>query len=165
MKTWIVYDSAYGNTEKIAKAMALAITPADGLEILHVGEANPRNVASLDLLIVGSPTQGGRPTPAIQEFLSNIPANALQNIEVTSFDTRFAAQEQGFGLRILMRFIGYAAERIAQRLQEKGGHLATPPAGFIVQGKEGPLKEEELARAAGWASRICSANCSLPVAV
>jgi len=160
MKTLIIYDSTYGNTEKIARAIAGAMLPTDAVTMLRVGEANPTELGALDLLIVGSPTEGGRPTPAIQDFIGKIPANALKNIGVTAFDTRFAAQAQGMGLRLLMRVLGDAAARIAHSLQDKGGYLATPPAGFIVEGKEGPLKAGELERAAAWviATRRASSN-------
>jgi len=154
MKVLIVYDSVYGNTEKIARAIAGAITPSDGVKVLRAGEANPSELASIDLLIVGSPTHGGRPTPAIREFLSRIPANALKNVSVTSFDTRFQAKDKGVGIRILVGVLSYAAGRIANTLKDKGGHLAAPPEGFIVEGNEGPLKEGELERAASWAKEI-----------
>jgi flavodoxin len=154
MKALIVYDSVYGNTEKIARAIAGAITPSDGVKVLRAGEANPSELESIDLLIVGSPTHGGRPTPAIQEFLSKIPANALKNVSVTSFDTRFSAKDKGVGIRVLVGVLGYAAGRIADSLKGKGGHLAAPLEGFIIEGNEGPLKEGELERAAGWAKGI-----------
>ncbi len=154
MKALIIYDSVYGNTEKIARAIAGAITPSDGVKVLRVGEANPAELASIDLLIVGSPTHGGRPTPAIREFLSRIPANALKNVGVTSFDTRFQAKDKGVGIRILLGVVGYAAGRIANTLKDKGGHLAAPPEGFIVEDNEGPLKEGELEHAASWAKEI-----------
>ncbi len=154
MKALIVYDSVYGNTEKIARAIAGAITPSDGVKVLRAGEATPSELESIDLLIVGSPTQKGRPTPAIREFLSRIPANALKNVGVTSFDTRFQAKDKGVGIRILVGVLGYAAGRIADSLKDKGGHLAAPPVGFIVEDTEGPLKEGELERAAGWAKGI-----------
>jgi hypothetical protein len=44
--------------------------------------------------------------------------------------------------------------RIANNLKGKGGNLVAPPEGFFVTGKEGPLKEGELERAAGWAKGI-----------
>ncbi len=154
MKALIVYDSVYGNTEKIARAIAGAITPSDGVKVLRAGEANPSELASIDLLIVGSPTHGGRPTPAIREFLSRIPANAVKNVGVTSFDTRFQAKDKGVGMRILLGVVGYAAGRITDSLKGKGGYLAPPPEGFIVEDNEGPLKQGELERAAGWAKGI-----------
>ena len=154
MKALIVYDSVYGNTEKIARAIAGAITPSDGVKVLRAGEANPSELASINLLIVGSPTHRGRPTPAIREFLSRIPANALKNVGVTSFDTRFQAKDKGVGIRILLGVVGYAAGRITDSLKGKGGYLAALPEGFIVEGKEGPLKQGELERAADWAKGI-----------
>ena len=153
MTILIVYDSLYGNTAKVAQAIAGALTPVATVRVLRVGEANVTALESVDLLIVGSPTQGGRATPAIQEFINQIPAGGLKTVRVTPLDTRISAQEKGVGLRILMGLLGYAAGRIANRLRAKGGTLAAPPAGFIVEGKEGPLKEGELERAAKWATQ------------
>ena len=154
MKALIVYDSVYGNTEKIAKAIGGAIT--GDIKVLHTGETSSSDLKELDLLIVGSPTHGGRPTPAVKEFLSKIPSNALKNVDVTSFDTRFSAKSKGVGvgIRVLVRVIGYAAGRIANTLKDKGGYLVASPEGFIVEGNEGPLKQGELERAAGWAKEI-----------
>ncbi|RIK37383.1 MAG: hypothetical protein DCC55_24455 [Chloroflexi bacterium] len=151
MNTLVVYDSAYGNTEKVARAIAEAFAPPHAVTVLRAGETNATALESIDLLIVGSPTQGGRPTPAIQEFVNQIPSGALADVNVAAFDTRISAQERGIGLRILMRLLGFAAGRIANSLQAKGGRLAAPPEGFIVEDKEGPLREGELERAAGWA--------------
>jgi len=141
MKALVVYDSAYGNTEKIARAIAEALTSSGEVKVLHVGKVNTSEFESVDLLVVGSPTQGGKPTQAIQEFLSKITADALKNVSVASFDTRVK--------NFVARLFGYAAGRIAHSLEDKGGHVVVPSEGFIVKGKEGPLKEGELERAAG----------------
>jgi len=141
MKALIVYDSVYGNTEKIARAIAEAITPSGEVKVLGVGEANPSELASIDLLIVGSPTHAGRPTPAVQDLLNKVPK--LQGINVAAFDTRITTK--------LVRVFGYAAGRIANNLKRKGGTLIASPVGFFVTGNKGPLKEGELERAAGWA--------------
>ena len=58
------------------------------------------------------------------------------------------------GLRLLMKMGGYAAPRITNAFKKKGGNLAVTPEGFFVKGKEGPLKEGELERAASWAKEI-----------
>lgn len=154
MKALVVYDSVYGNTERIAKAIAEAMGSPGEVEVLRAGEANSSKLESLDLLIVGSPTHGGRPTPAIRVFLSKIPTDALRSVAAASFDIRFSAKDQGVGIRMLMRIFGYAAGRIAYSLKRKGAYLAKPPEGFIVEGKEGPLKQGELGRAAAWARGI-----------
>ena len=146
MKALIVYDSVYGNTEKIARAIAEAITPPDEVKLLRAGEANPSELASIDLLIVGSPTHGGRPTPEVQEFLNKVPKFTLQGINVAAFDTRLSTR--------CVAIFGYAAGRIASNLKGKSGNLVASPEGFFVKGKEGPLKEGELERAASWAKGI-----------
>jgi flavodoxin I len=146
MKALIVYDSVYGNTEKIAGAIAEAITPPDEVKVLRAGEANPSDLASIDLLIVGSPTHGGRPTPAVQDLLNKDPKLSLQGINVAAFDTR--------NMTKLVRVFGYAAGRIAGNLERKGGTLVASPEGFFVTSTKGPLKEGELERAAAWAKGI-----------
>jgi len=150
MKALIVYDSVYGNTEKIARAIAGAIAPSAEVKVLRAGEVSASELASLDLLIVGSPTQGGKPTRAIQDFLSKVPEPAIKGINVAAFDTRFTTK--------LVGIFGYAAGKISGSLKTKGGTLILPPEAFFVKSKEGPLKEGELERASDWAKRILESN-------
>ena len=154
MKTLVIYDSAYGNTEKIARAIAGAITPSGEVKILSAGDANPSELESIGLLIVGSPTQGFRPTKPVQTFIESIPGGTLKGINVAAFDTRIPASDAGTGLRMIMKMGGYAAPRIARALKKKGGNLVVPPEGFFVKSKEGPLGERELERAASWVKEI-----------
>jgi len=144
MKVLVVYDSVYGNTEKIGRAIGGAFT--GDVKVLRVGEVEPSELKTVDLFIVGSPTQGGRPTPAIQDFLDKVPESLLKGIKVAAFDTRISAK--------LVGVFGYAAGRIARNLKGKGGNLVASPEGFFVKGTEGPLKEGELERAADWAKGI-----------
>ena len=65
MKALIVYDSVYGNTEKVARAIGEAMTPSGEVKVLRAGDTNSSELASVGLLIVGSPVHGGRPTPAV----------------------------------------------------------------------------------------------------
>jgi flavodoxin I len=146
VKALIVYDSVYGNTEKIAKAIAEAITPSNEVKVLRAAEANPSELAAANLLIVGSPTHAGRPVPAVQNFLNKVPELSLKGVNVAAFDTRIAKKIVGV--------FGYAAGRIAGKLKKKGGTLIASPEGFFVAGGQGPLKEGELDRAASWAKGI-----------
>ena len=150
MKALVVYDSLYGNTEKVARAIADAV----GGEAKSVGKLDLSELKDLDLLIASSPTHGGRPSPSMQEFLNRIPNNALQGVKVAAFDTRFEKSEHGIGLRLLMTVINFAAPRIAKALESKGGKLVAEPEGFIVSGKEGPLKKGELERAKKWGGDV-----------
>jgi len=146
MKALVVYDSVYGNTEKIARAIGEAITPSGEVKVLRASEMNTSGLASLDLLIVGSPVHGGRPTPAVQDFLSKMAQQSLKDIKVAAFDTRATSK--------FAKIFGNAAGRIAGQLTKKDGVLIVPPEGFFVTGTKGPLKEGELERAAAWAKGL-----------
>src|SRR5215207_6448902 len=89
MNALVVYDSQYGNTERIAQviadtlgefgaARAVGLDPGQGIELEGVG-----------MFIVGCPTQGWRPTPAIQSFLEELSSEELRGLTVACFDTRF----------------------------------------------------------------------------
>jgi len=160
MKTLIIYDSAYGNTEQIARAIGNALGSAPDIVTLHVSEVAPGHLAGLDRIIVGSPTQRFSPTSAISDFLKNIPQNSLKGIKVAAFDTRFTQEEieatssvLSFSVKVLGSS-SFAAKKIADGLKKKGGNLVVYPEGFYVKGTEGPLLEGELERAASWARQI-----------
>jgi flavodoxin I len=144
MKTLIVYDSLYGNTEKIAQAIGDAI--GGEVRVLPVAEAEPSELGTVDLLFVGSPTHGGRASPPMREFLDKVEARGLEGVKVAAFDTRLTNKWAGI--------FGFAAGRIAKSLRKKGGTLVLSPEAFYVEGTEGPLKEGELERAAAWARGI-----------
>lgn len=153
MKCLIIYDSAYGNTEEIADAMAQAIK----CDYEMVKNVTSTDIDAAEMIIVGSPTQGGRPTRAMQSFLRQLPDGVLRGKLVAAFDTRFEKKEHGLGLRVVMSVIGFASPRIAAALKEKGGRLIGLPESFIVDDKEGPLAHGELNRAAAWARQISTA--------
>jgi flavodoxin len=156
MKAMVVYDSVFGNTEKIAQAIGHALGSPEDVETVQVGNVKPEQLAGLTLLIVGSPTRKFSPTAAITSFLKSIPKNGLKGVKVAAFDTRFtvSAIEKVRILAFFVKIFGYAAEPIADRLGKKGAELAVPPKGFYVSDTEGPLLEGELERAADWAKRI-----------
>ena len=140
----VVYDSQYGNTAKIAQAIGEAV----GCQVVRVADVSPAALKEFDLLIVGSPTHGGWHTPEIKGLLEALPL--LEGFKVAAFDTRTAS----IWNRLLP--FGYAAPRIARKLEGSGGTLLAPPEGFIVLGIEGPLKDGELERAADWARELAS---------
>ena len=155
MKVLIIYDSVFGNTQQIARAMGNALSPQEDVEILPVGDVKPALLTGSQVLIVGSPTRAFRPTPAIKKLLGGLPRHGLKGVKVAAFDTRMSIDDMDARiLRFMARLFGYAAKPIADNLKRKGGELAVPPEGFLVGGTEGPLKEGELARAVDWARQI-----------
>ena len=144
MKALVVYDSAYGNTERIAKALSGAI--AGEVRSIRASEANLADLNAIDLLIVGSPTYGGKATQPILDFLARVPEGAFKGMKAAAFDTRLTGR--------FVKVFGFAAEKIAESLKAKGGDVASTSPGFFVKGKKGPLTDGELERAVSWAKEI-----------
>lgn len=146
MKTVIVFDSVHGNTEKIARAIAGALSGET--KAIRASEWNAEQLTGADMLIVGSPTYGGRATETMQRLLAGLSSSAVKGVKVATFDTRLTSR--------FVRIFGFAAERIAEDLRGKGANVVSTPEGFFVRGREGPLKDGEEARAAGWARQLGS---------
>ncbi|MFO7583796.1 MAG: flavodoxin domain-containing protein [Anaerolineales bacterium] len=151
MNTLVIYGSVFGNTEKIAQSIAAAL----GTQAIPVSQADGGQLRGLDLLVVGSPTRGFRPTESISKMLNRLPKNHLAGVRVAAFDTRIVLETiDSKALRFIVDKGGYAAGTIAKALEKKGGQLAAPGEGFYVTGEQGPLKDGELDRAADWAGRL-----------
>ena len=155
MKALVIYDSVFGNTEKVAQAIANSIGARMTVDLLRANEVTTERLAGLDLLVVASPTRGFRPTETVAELLKGIRSKSLEGVKATAFDTRFKADElDSAGLKFVVTTGGYAAKRIAAQLKRAGADLFVPPEGFYVEDTEGPLKPGELERGAAWATSI-----------
>ena len=155
MNALIIYDSVFGNTEKVTQAIGVALGSQDRVETLPVSQVSTDQLRGLDLLIVGSPTRSFRPTPAISQLLKSLPKNHLAVVQIATFDTRLWLETiDSSALRFIVDKGGYAANTLANALKKKGGQLLAPPEGFLVTGEQGPLKEGELERAAEWARHM-----------
>lgn len=159
MKTFVVYDSQFSNTKKIAQAIAAALGSKEMVALRHVSEVNHNDLAGLSLLVVGSPTQRFNVKPTMKEFLASIPGSSLRGVRVAAFDTRFPQSEidKTPPLPFFVKVWGqaaYAAWHIAKALKKKGGQLVLAPQGFYVGGTEGPLLVGELERATVWAEQL-----------
>ena len=141
MHALVVYDSQFGNTERIAAAIADTLRTTGEVRLAHIDPAHPLDLEDVDLLLLGCPTQGWRPTKAMQALLVDLTTQQLHGRAVACFDTRFQKP----------RWItGSAAHRMAASLQRMGVTLLVPPESFFVEGTEGPLLTGELGRAAVW---------------
>jgi flavodoxin len=143
MKSLVVYDSVQGNTEEIALSIATGL--GGGAKALRVASVTAAALQDVDLIVIGSPTMGGRPTPAIQAFVAQAAAGP-QAVKVAAFDTRLTMK--------FAKLFGYAAARISEQLTVAGRTLTLPPEGFIVKGRSGPLAEGETARAEQWGKSL-----------
>ena len=151
MKALVIYDSVYGNTKRIAEAVAKEIP---GSVLVNVKDANYSLLSGIGLLVMGSPTHGGNESPALQKFIAGIPKDSLRGMKVACFDTWISQEGQGFLTRAAVGIFGHAAPRTLARLQHAGGSRTGQPEGFFVKGKQGPLAEGELERAREWARKL-----------
>lgn len=146
MKALIVYDSMYGNTEQIAKAIVEGLGKSAESRIVKAADAKPEDVSGINLLIIGSPTQGAKMTVPVQDFLNKLSSDNLKNVKTAAFDTRMTNK--------IIGLFGFAAPKIAKSLEEKGTGTVVPAEGFWVKGGKGPLKENEIARASKWGESL-----------
>jgi flavodoxin I len=156
MKVVIVYDSYFGNTEKVAQAMCRALEPQGEVLMVRAGDAKADLISGSDLLIIGSPTRRFRPSEATTQFLNTLTPEDLKGMKTLAFDTRISLEDINSAVgRFFVRNFGYAAPFISKQLEKKGAKLAAPPEGFDVRASEGPLKDGELDRAADWVKQFC----------
>ncbi len=153
MKALIVYESLWGNTRRIAEAIA------DGLggdtSLVSAATAPETLPEDIDLLVVGGPThafsmsrpqtraeaakEGAAAAPqGVREWLDALPRRSTAPRLVT-FDTKVGHT----------RLSGSAAKSAAKAARAHGLH-AEESVDFFVTGKEGPLEDGELERATEW---------------
>jgi flavodoxin len=146
MSAIVIYDSLYGNTEQIAKAIA------DGFggetKVVRVGDVRAEDIAPYHFVIIGSPTQGGRQTAPVKEFVDKLTGETLKEKRLAAFDTRVKST--------WVKIFGYAAPRIEAAIKAKGGNVTAQPQGFFVKSTKGPLLEGELARATNWGKSVAA---------
>jgi flavodoxin len=143
MKALVVFDSTWGNTEKIAHAVASGL--GGSTKAHRVGSAEAKEYEGIDLLVLGSPILGGRPSPAMQGYIKAIPQPVAEKLTVATFDTRLTMK--------FAKIFGYAAVRMANQMKNKGCRVKLTE-GFIVKGTNGPLADGELERATEWGSKL-----------
>jgi flavodoxin len=150
MNALVLYDSKFGNTERIAEAVALALqealptrlTAVDGVE--DCSEA----LVGVDLLVVGGPTHAHGMSEPLRDPLRCLGDRSLLGMRAACFDTRV------HGPRLAT---GSAAVRLERLLRHRGAWVVVPPQSFLVQGREGPLDDGELEHARTWAREVLHA--------
>jgi hypothetical protein len=163
MRALVVFESMFGNTEKVAVAIGEGLATRMPVDVVEVGSAPTEIDAETVLLVIGGPTHAfgmSRPQTrqdaakqaegkvvsrsGIREWLAAVTPSGP--IPAVAFDTR-----------VNQRWIPGSAARAAQRrLRGKGFRPAGRPTTFYVAGTPGPLIEGELARAREWGSELAA---------
>ncbi len=131
MKALVVYDSLYGNTEKVARALATGMTK-QGVEITSVraNEGDSGTLVAYDVIAIGGPTHGLGLSKTMKAFMKQFEKADVKNKWGFAFDTKLKS-----------RFAGSAGKKIEQQMEQHGMKIVMPHASAVVAGTEGPLKE------------------------
>jgi len=166
MKAVVVYESLFGSTAAVARAIAGGIG-ADA-RVLTTAEASSEEIAGADLLVAGAPVHtlslpsaetrkqamgkgpGGRDPdlshPPMRQWLARL--------------TRGEGLSAAFETRVNAWYGRGAASRIARRLKRAGYRPAVKPAHFLVGGprwipdSDHRLLEGETERARRWGEEL-----------
>jgi hypothetical protein len=163
MKAIVVYESLWGNTAAIARAIAEGIGP--DAQALPTDQATDAIIAEADLIVAGAPvlafalpTEGMRnnlgqhtakaPTspdlshPSMRSWLSKLPKGDGRS---AAFETRLRWSPGG------------ATAAITRGLKRAGFSPVAKRERFIVKGGYGPLRDGELDRARAWGAELARA--------
>ena len=162
MKALLVYESMFGNTEAVARAVADGIGESMEVE-LHEVSTTPAPITGLvDLVVVGGPTHAlslSRPSTradaldkgathggtnvGLREWIGQL-RKAPHSEYVAAFDTRVDR----------VRRLPGSAARKAVKLLRNDGYTSVGTESFYVSDVSGPLLPGEIERAAAWGSRL-----------
>lgn len=160
MKSVVVYESLWGNTAAVARAIAEGLGP--DAQALSTAEASADVVTQADLIVAGAPVfafrlssdrtredirahpDPGTPPPdlshpSLQAWLDALPVGSAA---CAAYDTQVRGP------------FGKGSPTIAKAMKAKGYRLIARPEGFIVKGKQGPLRPGELDRAKRWGETL-----------
>lgn len=146
MNSLVVYESKFGNTQKVAEIIAKALGSHGLARVLEVEDPSALTLDAVDLLVIGGPTQAHGMSPGMRVYLEALISKAPAGVRAATFDTRLKGP--GF-------LWGSAAKAIADQLRTAPFVVVAPPESFLVEGmKEPRLVDGAEQRAQAWAMEI-----------
>ncbi len=132
VKALVVYHSVYGNTEKVAKALAKGLEDGGvAVDCVRVDAVEFDKLSGYDLLVVGGPTQNRGASKPMEGFLERLKSvEGLSGKKAFALDTKYKSW-----------LAGSAGEKIEGKLKSLGLTIIKPHASAIVKGMKGPLEE------------------------
>ena len=164
MRAVVVYESMYGNTHKIADAVATGLGSGFDVSVIPVWRASAAVLSEADLIVVGGPThmhgmsrastrkaaakaaskpdsplqlEPSAPGIGLREWIGRM---SKQHVKAVAFDTRLHGKAA---------LTGSAAKGINRMLRARGFDVIAEPESFLVT-KQDQLEPKETARAEEW---------------
>ena len=152
MKALIVYFSKFGNTRRVAQAIAETLKQAGEARAVGIDQLTAPDLAGAGLVMVGSPTHGFTVPESVRSALAALPPGILAGKSVAAFDTTVRPWP--------LRFFR-ASPKLLRQLSQLGGQPVARPQTFFVQtgstqgtGERDLLLEGQIKGAQEWAGQI-----------
>jgi hypothetical protein len=161
MRALVVFESMFGNTEVIARAIAAGIGEHLDVTVVEVGAAATEIPDDVGLLVVGGPTHAfGMSRPSTREDAAKqVTCDGLVSRGrglrewLEDLEPSAALPAATFDTHIDKRFPGSAAHAARRRLKALGYDVKAAES-FHVLGTTGPLVNDEAVRARDWGARL-----------
>ncbi len=152
MKGIVVFDTSYGNTQKIGETLAETLKES-GVDADLFDVKNLKNLSGkdYDFLILGSPTRFGTMSFTVKSFLGKVKSEQWANKPFAAFDTE---NPENIEKSRLENKNWSAAEKIAEKLREKKMNQLLPVLKAKVIGEKGPLVDGEVELTKNYAKQI-----------
>jgi flavodoxin len=145
MNTLVLYESQFGNTQKLAELIGKELEAHGPVRVTHIVNYQPASLIDVELLVIGAPTQAHGMTAQMKSFVGKLESRPA-GIPVAVFDTR---------VRGPMLLWGSAARAMAPKLNQAGFKVIGQPENFTVSFTRPPeLEGGEEERAKAWAATI-----------
>lgn len=165
MKAPVVYESLWGNTAQVARAIAAGLAERAEVRVVDVDDAPSSPGDDVALVVAGGPTHAfsmTRPSTradavargalqtttsrGLREWLDCLPS-ASERQKIATFDTRVNA----------VRHLPGSAAKSASKVARRHGYArAARPESFYVEDTAGPLLDGELERATAWGRALAA---------
>ena len=163
MKAVVVYESLWGNTAAVARAIAEGIGPE--AQALSTAEATAAAIADADLIVAGAPVLAfSLPSDRMRENLRANPGRAPTPPDLShpSMRSWLDALPPGHGRSTAFETRiwwspGGATKAIVRGLERAGYRSVAKAHRFVVAGAYGPLRDGELERARLWGAELAKA--------
>ena len=162
MEALVVFESMWGNTEKVAHAVAAGLAESMEVTTVDVSRAPSEVGAEFGLIVAGGPTHAfsmsrastrqeagakgadeGNVHTGMREWLQSLPAR--DDLWVATFDTRVAS---------VRHLPGSAAKAAAREVRRRRLGQVVATESFYVADTAGPLLDGELDRARAWGTSL-----------
>ena len=163
MRALVVYESMFGNTEKIARAVADGLS--EKFEVTFADAAGMPRAFGMDLIVAGAPTHAfGLSRPSTREQATQkgtvrpgaVAAGLREYLECSPSLPEIAAA--AFDTKVDKPFLpGSAARRAQRQLRRLGCRIIVPAQSFAVTDMTGPLVAGEKKRARDWGVTVAQA--------